>query len=127
MPAVDGLLAALGLFKVLDPRISVNEVIVFLRVAEAEGLTVQAVAQAAGLTQSTASRSLRALGPAGSPWSQAPAVGLLEAYLKPDDARSHVICLSPAGRDLRERLNGALRGEPAASRAAWRANREAEE
>jgi DNA-binding MarR family transcriptional regulator len=105
----NGLLQALHLFKAIDPRISVNEVIAFLYAAENEGLTVQEVARLARLTQSTASRSLRALGPKDSPWSQAPALGLLEAYLNPDDARSHVIQLSAKGRELRERLDAIIR------------------
>lgn len=109
MRARNALLQALHLFKSLDARVSVNEVIAFLYAAENEGLTVQEVATIARLTQSTASRSLRALGPKGSAWSQAPALGLLEAYLNPDDARSHVIQLSPAGREMRDRLDAIIR------------------
>jgi DNA-binding MarR family transcriptional regulator len=103
------LLQALHLFKALDPRVSVNEVIAFLYAAENEGLTVQEMATVAKLTQSTASRSLRALGPPDSEWSQQPALGLLEAYLNPDDARSHVIQLSGRGRELRDRLDDIIR------------------
>ena len=105
MRSRNAVLQALSLFKGLDPRVSVNEVIAFLYAAENEGLTVQDVADLAGMTQSTASRSLRALGPTDSPWSQAPALGLLEAYLNPTDGRSHVIHLTATGRALRERLD----------------------
>ncbi len=105
----NGLLQALHAFKALDSRISVNELIAFLYAAENEGLTVQDLAHVARLTQSTASRSLRALGPQGSEWSQPPALGLLEAFLNPDDGRSHVIHLSPAGRDLRDQLDEIIR------------------
>ncbi len=109
MRSRNALLQALHLFKTLDPRVSVNEVIAFLYAAENEGLTVQEVATVARLTQSTASRSLRALGPSGSEWAQQPALGLLEAYLNPDDARSHVIQLTERGRDLRDRLDAIIR------------------
>ena len=109
MRARNALLQALHLFKSLDARVSVNEVIAFLYAAENEGLTVQEVATVAKLTQSTASRSLRALGPKGSEWAQAPALGLLEAYLNPDDGRSHVIQLSRQGRELRDRLDAIIR------------------
>ncbi|HLZ74558.1 hypothetical protein [Phenylobacterium sp.] len=102
-------LQALHLMKALDARISVNEVIAFLYAAENEGLTVQEMADVSGLTQSTASRSLRALGPPESEWSQAPALGLVEAYLNPNDARSHVIQLSARGREVRERLDRIIR------------------
>lgn len=109
MRSRNAVLQALALFKGLDARVSVNEVIAFLYAAENEGLTVQDMADIAGMTQSTASRSLRALGPADSAWSQAPALGLLEAYLNPTDGRSHVIHLTQAGRELRERLDSIIR------------------
>jgi DNA-binding MarR family transcriptional regulator len=109
MRARNAVLQALHLFKALDPRVSVNEVIAFLYAAENEGLTVQELAAVARLTQSTASRSLRALGPRDSEWSQPPALGLLEAYINPNDGRSHVIQLSPRGRELRDRLDAIIR------------------
>jgi len=109
MRARNAVLQAIALFKAMDARVSVNEVICFLYAAENEGLTVQDMADIAGMTQSTASRSLRALGAAESPWSQPPALGLLEAYLNPADARSHVIHLTAAGRALRDRLDAIIR------------------
>lgn len=99
------LLEALGVFKRLDPRISVNEIIAFLYTCENEGLSVQDLARLGGLTQSTASRSLRSLGRPESPWAEPPALGLVDAYLNPNDGRSHVAHLTDAGRDLREQLN----------------------
>ena len=105
----NAVLQALHLFKSLDPRVSVNEVIAFLYAAENDGLPVQEVAYLAGLTQSTASRSLRALGRPDSEWSQAPALGLLEAYLNPHDGRSHVIQLTERGREVRDRLDAMIR------------------
>lgn len=107
------LFQTVGLFKALDERISVNEVLAFLCVCESEGLTVQELADLAGLTQSTASRSVRALGPAASPWSQPPALGLVEAFLHPNDGRSHVIYLTAHGRDVRARLEALVREAPA--------------
>ena len=109
MRSRNAVLQALTLFKDLDQRISLNEAIAFLYAAENEGLTVQETADLAGMTQSTASRSLRALGPAGSAWSQPPALGLVEAYLNPRDGRSHVIHLSEAGRTLRDSLDEIIR------------------
>src|SRR5262249_18572735 len=103
------LLQAMHAFKALDIRLSLNEAIAFLYVAENEGLSAQEVADLAGMTQSTASRSLRALGPAGSPWSQPPAVGLVEAFLNPNDGRSHVVHLTARGREVRERLDEIVR------------------
>jgi len=105
----NAILQALHVIRALDARVSVNEVIAFLYAAENEGLTVQELAGLAGFTQSTASRSLRALGPEDSPWSQPPALGLLQAYLNPQDGRSHVIQLTPGGRQVRDRLDRIIR------------------
>jgi len=58
--------------------------------------------------QAQGPEALRALGPKGSEWSQGPALGLLEAFLNPDDGRSHVIHLSPSGRELRDRLDAII-------------------
>jgi DNA-binding MarR family transcriptional regulator len=101
----DTVLEALLALKALESRISVNEVLAFLYTCENEGLSVQELAFVARLTQSTASRSLRALGQAGSGWALPPALGLVEANLKPNDGRSHVIHLSEKGRELRDRLD----------------------
>ena len=101
----DSLLEAVLALKALDARISVNEIVAFLYVCENEGLSVQELAYVGGLTQSTASRSLRSLGRPGVEWSQPPALGLVEAFLNPQDGRSHVVHLTPEGRALRERLD----------------------
>jgi DNA-binding MarR family transcriptional regulator len=105
----DSLLEAILALKALDARISVNEIVAFLYVCENEGLSVQELAFIAGLTQSTASRSLRALGQPGSDWAQAPALGLVDAFLNPTDGRSHVVHLSDGGRALRGRLDDMIR------------------
>src|SRR5258706_3078252 len=100
----DSLLEAVLTLKALDPRISVNEIVAFLYTCENEGLSVQELAYVAGLTQSTASRSLRSLGRPGSDWAQSPALGLVDAFLNPTDGRSHVVHLTDQGRALRDRL-----------------------
>ena len=105
----DTLLDAILALKARDPRISVNEIVAFLYVCENEGLSVQELAFVGGLTQSTASRSLRSLGRPDSPWSQAPALGLVEAYLNPTDGRSHVVHLTEEGRALRDQLDDMIR------------------
>ena len=105
----DSLLEAVLALKALDPRISVNEVVAFLYVCENEGLSVQELAFVADLTQSTASRSLRSLGRPGSEWAQPPALGLVDAFLNPNDGRSHVIHLTDAGRNLRDHLDDLIR------------------
>jgi DNA-binding MarR family transcriptional regulator len=105
----DSLLEAILALKTLDPRIGVNEIVAFLYTCENEGLSVQELAYVAKLTQSTASRSLRSLGMPDSPWSQPPALGLVEAFLNPSDGRSHVVHLSPKGRNVRDQLDEIIR------------------
>ena len=105
----DSLLQALLLLKALDPRVNVNEIIAFLYVCENEGLSIQELAFVARLTQSTASRSVRALGPPDSEWALPPATGLLAPYLNPSDGRSHVLHLSDRGRDVRAKLDRIIR------------------
>lgn len=105
----DTLLEALLALKALEPRISVNEIVAFLYTCENEGLSVQELAYVAKLTQSTASRSLRSLGQPGSAWAHPPALGLVDAFLNPNDGRSHVIHLSEQGRVLRDRLDAIIK------------------
>ena len=105
----DSLLEAILALKALDARISVNEIVAFLYTCENEGLSVQELAYVAGLTQSTASRSLRSLGRPGSDWAQPPALGLVDAFLNPSDGRSHVVHLTDEGRDLRDQLDAMIR------------------
>ena len=105
----DCVLEALTAFRAMNPRVSVNEIVAFLYVCENEGLSVQELAYVSGMSQSAASRNLRALGPAGSPWTQPPALGLVEPYLRPTDSRSHVLHLSAEGERMRARLDEIIR------------------
>lgn len=104
----DSLLEAIMLFRGISKQITVNEIIAFLYTCENEGLNVQELAYIVGFSQSAASRNLRALGPADSPWSLAPSLGLVEPFLSPHDARSHVLHLSEEGRRLRTRLDAII-------------------
>lgn len=105
----DSLLEALALFRDLNPTITVNEIITFLYTCENEGLSVQELAYVSRMTEPTASRSIRSFGPPGSDWARPPACGLIEAFLNPQDGRSRVLHLTPAGRAVRERLDGIIR------------------
>jgi DNA-binding MarR family transcriptional regulator len=105
----DSLLDALLVMRALSARITVNEILAFLYTCENEGLSVQELAYVAEMSQSAASRSLRSLGPADSPWSKPPALGLVKAYLHPSDGRSHLLHLTEAGQRLRERLDEIIR------------------
>ncbi|WP_394761264.1 ArsR family transcriptional regulator [Phenylobacterium sp.] len=105
----DCILEAMLAFRALSPRVSVSEIIAFLYTCENEGLSVQELAFITGMSQSAASRNLRALGHADTAWAKPPALGLVEPYLRPSDGRSHVLHLSPEGAKLRDRLDGIIR------------------
>ena len=111
MPSVDAtrsrrvLVEALALFRSLNPTITVNEIATFLHACDNEGLTIQELADMARMTEPTASRSIRSFGPPGSEWARAPACGLVEAFLNPNDGRSRVVHLTAAGRAIREQLD----------------------
>ena len=105
----DCLLEALLAFRGLSAGISVNEILAFLYICENEGLSVQELAFVAQMSQSAASRSARGLGPADSPWSRPPALGLVKAYLHPSDGRSHLLHLTDDGKHLRDRLDDIIR------------------
>ncbi len=95
-------------FRAISRRITVSEIVAFLYTCENEGLSVQEFAYISGFTQSAASRNLRALGRAGTPWALDPALGLIEPFLSPSDGRSHVLHLSDEGRRLRDRLDAII-------------------
>ncbi len=105
----DTVLEALTAFRALNPNVSVNQMVAFLYTCENEGLSVQELAFVAGMSQSAASRNLRALGRPDSPWSAEPALGLVEPYLRDSDGRSHVLHLTPEGERLRDRLDEIIR------------------
>lgn len=103
------MIEALALFRSLNPSITVNEIVTFLYTCENEGLRVQELANVAQMTEPTASRSIRSFGPVSSEWARAPACGLIEAFLNPQDGRSRVLHLTPAGREVRDRLDEIIR------------------
>lgn len=101
----NALLEALTFFRDMAPGITVNEMISFLYTCENEGLSVQELAYVSRMTEPTASRSIRTFGPAGAEWSRPPALGLVEAFLNPNDGRSRIIHLTAEGAAVRDRLD----------------------
>jgi hypothetical protein len=94
----DSLLEALSYFKEIAPGVTVNEIITFLYTCENEGLSVQELAYVARMTE-----------PSGTDWSRPPALGLVEAFLNPNDGRSRIIHLTEEGRAVRSRLDAVIR------------------
>lgn len=94
-------------FRKMNPDVILTDLLVFLYVCENEGINVSELAQVARLTEATASRRSRALAPKDMPGAIAPSLGLIEAF-EGEDARQRVLFLTPAGRELRNRIADAI-------------------
>src|ERR1700761_7005863 len=80
------------------PEIGLTGILVLLYVAENPGISIAEVAEVSGLTDATASRTVRALVAEDAEGALAPALGLLEAARNPHDARGRALTLSERGR-----------------------------
>lgn len=85
--------------------LNLTELQVFLIVAEQEGLSVSSVARLCGVSDGTASRTIRRLTPPGGPGALPPQRGLLSLARGGHDNRLHFVFLTPTGLALREALN----------------------
>ena len=101
----DTILAALETFRGIDPCLTVNNIVVFLYVAENEGLSVTELAAAAALNGPTASRSARSLASRGERWALPPYVGLLKLSNEGPAKNARTLRLTRAGQDLRDKLD----------------------
>jgi DNA-binding MarR family transcriptional regulator len=101
----DTVLAAIETFRALDPGINMSNILVFLYVAENEGISVTELATISGLKKPTASRSIRALTPRGSRWALSPYLGLVELCAQGPARNSKTIRLTRQGRDLCARID----------------------
>jgi DNA-binding MarR family transcriptional regulator len=86
-----------------------NAMLVFMYVAENEGINVSDLARICRMTEATASRSARALAPAGVPGSLPPSLGLLELRPDPHDGRGRLLYLTTTGRKLRDQIDATIR------------------
>ncbi len=85
-----------------------NAMLVFMYVAENEGINVSELAQICRMTEATASRSARALASPDSPGALPPSVGLLELRPDPFDGRGRLLFLTAAGRKFRDRIDDTI-------------------
>ena len=105
----DSILAAMELFRDVDPGITITGVVTFLYVCENEGITMTELASVSGLRTATASRSIRALGVPGARGSLPPALGLVDVRNFGPHLNSRTLFLTESGRALKDRLNGFIR------------------
>lgn len=86
-----------------------NAMLVFMYVAENEGINVTDLARVCRLTEATASRSARSLAAQGSQGALPPSLGLLDLRADPLDGRGRQLYLSATGRKLRDVIDQAIR------------------
>ena len=85
-------------FRLLDANISAQSVVVFLYVAEQEGISMHALAEKVGLLQSTCSRTVASL--TRTHRINKPGLDLLFTEEAPSDRRYKTVRLTPKGKRL---------------------------
>lgn len=86
-----------------------NAMLVYMYVAENEGINVTELARVCRMTEATASRSARAQARPGVPGGLPPYLGLLELRPDPFDGRGRLLFLSEKGAQLRDGIDEVIR------------------
>jgi DNA-binding MarR family transcriptional regulator len=121
----NSILGALETLRTVDPGITLNNLLVFLYVAENEGLNVSELAIVCGLNKPTASRAARAMASRGEAGALPPYLGLVRLGREGPAKNSRTLRLTAAGEVLCARLEQLIvdavpirpSDEPAISRA----------
>ncbi len=100
----------LQLLQVQAPRLGLKSLHAYLYVAGQPGCRVMDLARGCGFDMATASRSVRALGPADAAWALPPASGWVDQYQGASDGRERLLFLSAEGRRLLRVIEGVLAG-----------------
>ena len=86
-----------------------NAMLVFMYVAENEGVNVTDLARMCRMTEATASRSARALAAPGTEAALPPSLGLLEMRQDPYDWRGRMLYLTALGKSLSTEIDASIR------------------
>jgi len=86
-----------------------NAMLVFMYVAENEGVNVTDLARMCRMTDATASRSARALVAPGAQAALPPSLGLLELRQDPYDGRGRMLYLTSLGAQLSIEIDASIR------------------
>jgi DNA-binding MarR family transcriptional regulator len=109
-------LKALEYFREMHLGLVVTDLIVFMYIAENEGLNISELAQLARLTGATASRRARLLATADIYNPLPPSLGLIAFTEGEEDARTRQLTLTARGREVREAIDRLIaEGDPIAS------------
>jgi DNA-binding MarR family transcriptional regulator len=104
----DSILQALLLCRQLHPNFGLNDLISFLYLCENDLITIAELAELCPFTTATTSRSIRSLAEPEAPGALPPRLGLVRLVPNPEDLRGRLLTLTPAGQELRERLDGVI-------------------
>ena len=108
-PEIDRLLAAIAVLRGVDAEMPAQQIAVFLEVARAPGITMKSLRETLGISQSSTSRNVSALGQVHR--KGAPGRGLIVADVDPMERRRKVLRLTAAGRIVAEALREAMSDE----------------
>jgi DNA-binding MarR family transcriptional regulator len=86
-----------------------NAMLVWMYVAENEGINVSDLARVCRVTEATASRSARSLAAPGTQGALPPSLGLLELRQDPYDGRGRLLYLTATGRKLRDVIDATIK------------------
>lgn len=106
-PTVPAMIAAIRIAQARAPGLTLTQFLVFLTVADEEGLRMNDLGARIQESQATVSRSVGILA-AGHRGSAKPGYGLLELLRDPEDGRGRRAALSDAGRRLASWIETAL-------------------
>lgn len=94
----------------VDAEMPLQTAHTLLCIALQPGLTMQELSERTGLSQSSCSRNVQALGEWH--WNRKPGYNLVEAVPDPHDTRRKIMFLTKRGRDILGRLVSTIRKEP---------------
>ena len=100
--ALDQLQRHLALFAVLDPQMPLHFIQTFLTIAGRDSVTYREIEDALGLTNSSVSRTLNALGDRHRRGDKG--YGLIEVFIDPGEGRRYRARLTKRGRALARQL-----------------------
>lgn len=103
------LIQALELFRTLDREMQVQQMLIFLLIAEADGpIPMPKLQQAMDLSQAAMSRNVAALGEIH--WKKRRGHGLVKSFDNPANGREKLVELTVAGRRLSGIINSIVGG-----------------
>lgn len=108
--SISTLLRILTLVKSRAPRLTANQLFLFLTVANREGMMVGEIARAVEDIEANVSRNIRCLTASEHSWSIGQSHGLLKLLRGATDARTRHVVLSADGRALIRQISEAFAG-----------------